>query len=66
MFASAKKRAFVCYVCSCLKSNKRSENGWNAIQVILNMYAGYQKVPEFNHKVFTTRFQNTEESFIEK
>ena len=48
MFASAKKRAFV-----------RSENGWNAIQVILNMYAGYQKVPEFNHKVFTTRFQNT-------
>lgn len=55
MFARAKKRAFV-----------RSENGWNAIQVILNMYAGYQKVPEFNHKVFTTRFQNTEESFIEK
>lgn len=66
MFASAKKRAFVCCVWSRLKSNKRSENGWNAIQVSLNMYAGYPKVPEFNQKVFTTQVQNTEESFIEK
>ena len=70
MFASAKNKG-ICLLCLelseyVLREINFVENGWNAIQVSLNMHAGYQKVPEFNHKVFPTRVQNTEESFIEK